>query len=312
MGLLFLSFLIISSSNCVYVDIEKGEGCETVAQKLYESGVIKHPRLFTVWARITGNDKRIKAGRYEFTSPSSIRCVLRKIVRGEVFKTKVTIPEGTNIFKVAEIFQSQTGMDSAEFMKLVKDSSLLNKFDIDAPTLEGFLFPDTYFAFDAILPGRVIEMMVERFFELFDSTMWARMDSLGFTLNGVVTLASLIQLEAKVKEEIPVISSVYHNRLAKGRRLESCPTILYILPERKNKLFERDLTIDSPYNTYIYPGLPPGAICNPGKDAILAALYPAKTDYLYFVAKGDSTHIFSRTHKEHIAAKRRVDANPCN
>jgi len=101
---------------------------------------------------------------------------------------------------------------------------------------------------------------------------------------------------------------VYYNRLANGRKLESCPTILYILPERKNRLLYMDLTVDSPYNTYIHPGLPPGAICNPGKDAILAALHPAKTDYLYFVAKGDGTHIFSRTHKEHINAKKEIGA----
>lgn len=312
MGILFLSFLIFSTPNCVYVEIEKGEGCERVAEKLYESGVIRHPFLFTVWARITGNDRRIKAGRYEFRALSGIRDVLRKIVRGEVFDIRVTTPEGVNIFEIAEIFQSNARMDSTEFMKLVRDSSLMNKFDIHAPTLEGFLFPDTYFAFDSIPPRRVIEIMAKRFFEMFDSTMWARMDSLGFTLNEVVTLASLIQLEAKVREEMPLISSVYHNRLAKGRRLECDPTIQYILPERKNRLLNTDLTIDSPYNTYIYPGLPPGAICNPGKEAILAALYPAETDYLYFVAKGDGTHIFSRTHKEHIAAKRRVNENSCD
>ncbi|MDO9574938.1 MAG: endolytic transglycosylase MltG [bacterium] len=312
MGFLFLSFLIISSPNCVYLEIEKGDRCEEVAKKLYESGVIKQPVLFAVWARITGNDKGIKAGRYKFETPCGVRDALRKIVKGETVDIKVTIPEGTNIFKVAEIFQSQTGIDSAEFMKLVKNSSLLNKFGIDAPTLEGFLFPDTYFAFDSILPERVIEMMVKRFFELFDSTLWRRMDSLGFTLNEIVTLASLIQSEAKVKEEMSIISSVYYNRLANGRKLESCPTILYILPERKNRLLYMDLTVDSPYNTYTHPGLPPGAICNPGKDAILAALYPAKTNYLYFVAKGDGTHIFSKTHKEHIAAKRSVDADSCN
>lgn len=306
MGILFLSFLIISSPNYVYVEIEKGEGCESIAEKLYEDGVVRHPLLFTVWARITGNDRRIKAGRYEFNAPSGTREVLRKMVRGEVLDIRVVIPEGKNIFEVAQIFQSHAGMDGGEFIELVRDSSLMNKFDIHAPTLEGFLFPDTYFAFDSIPPERVIEMMVKRFFEMFDSTMRKRMDSLGFTLNEVVTLASLIQLEAKVKEEMPIISSVYHNRLEKGRRLESCPTILYVLPKRKSKLLYEDLTIDSPYNTYMHPGLPPGAICNPGKDAILATLYPVKTDYLYFVARGDGTHIFSKTYREHIAAKKRI------
>ena len=308
MGILFLSFLLLSSPNRVYIEIENGDGCEEVAKKLYESGAIRQPVLFAVWARITGNDKRIKAGRYEFETLCGLRDALRKIVKGETADIKVTIPEGTNIFDIAEIFQTNTGMDSAEFINLARDSSLLDRFGINAPTLEGFLFPDTYFAFDSIPPRKVIEMMLRRFFELFGSTMLAKMDSLGFTLNEIVTLASLIQSEAKVKEEMSIISSVYHNRLANGRKLESCPTILYILPERKNRLLYMDLTVDSPYNTYIHPGLPPGAICNPGKDAILAALHPAKTDYLYFVAKGDGTHIFSRTHKEHINAKKEIGA----
>jgi UPF0755 protein len=306
MGLLFLSFLTISSPNCVYVEINKGEGCEKVAEKLYESGVIKHPFLFTVWARITGNDRKIKAGRYELKVPSSIREVLEKLVKGEVFDIRVTIPEGKNIFEIAEIFQTKAGMDSMKFINLLRDSSFISSFGINAPTLEGFLFPDTYIVFDSISPEKVTQIMVRRFFEIFDSTMWARKDSIGFTLNEVVILASLIQLEAKVREEMPIISSVYHNRLAKGRKLECDPTILYILPERKNRLHNKDLTIDSPYNTYMYPGLPPGAICNPGKDALLAALYPAETNYLYFVAKGDGTHVFSRTHKEHIMAKKRT------
>lgn len=303
MSILIL-FLILSSPNYVYIEVEKGEGAGRIAEKLYESGVIRYPLLFTLWARITGNDKRIKAGRYEFRVPSRIRDVLRKMVRGEVLNIRVTIPEGVTICEVAQRFQYKAGMDSAEFMNLVRDSSLISSFGLNAPSLEGLLFPDTYFVFDSIPATRVIELMTRRFFNVFDSSMQRRMEEIGFTLNQIVTLASIIQLEVKVKEELPLVSSVYHNRLAKGRRLESCPTILFLLPERRDRVFYADLLIDSPYNTYIHTGLPPGAICNPGKEALLAALYPAETDYLYFVAKGDGTHIFSRTYREHTAAKR--------
>ncbi|MCD5383252.1 endolytic transglycosylase MltG [candidate division WOR-3 bacterium] len=303
MSILIL-FLILSSPNYVYIEVEKGEGAGRIAEKLYESGVIRYPLLFTLWARITGSDKRIKAGRYEFRVPSRIRDVLRKMVRGEVLNIRVTIPEGVTICEVAQRFQYKAGMDSAEFMNLVRDSSLISSFGLNAPSLEGLLFPDTYFVFDSIPATRVIELMTRRFFNVFDSSMQRRMEEIGFTLNQIVTLASIIQLEVKVKEELPLVSSVYHNRLAKGRRLESCPTILFLLPERRDRVFYADLLIDSPYNTYIHTGLPPGAICNPGKEALLAALYPAETDYLYFVAKGDGTHIFSRTYREHTAAKR--------
>lgn len=303
MSILIL-FLILSSPNYVYIEVEKGEGAGRIAEKLYESGVIRYPLLFTLWARITGNDKRIKAGRYEFRVPSRIRDVLRKMVRGEVLNIRVTIPEGVTICEVAQRFQYKAGMDSAEFMNLVRDSSLISSFGLNAPSLEGLLFPDTYFVFDSIPAARVIELMTRRFFNVFDSSMQRRMEEIGFTLNQIVTLASIIQLEVKVKEELPLVSSVYHNRLDKGRRLESCPTILFLLPENRDRVFYVDLLIDSPYNTYIHTGLPPGAICNPGKEALLAALYPAETDYLYFVAKGDGTHIFSRTYREHTAAKR--------
>ncbi len=306
MGIILLSFFIISSPDYIYVDIPKGVGCETVAEILYENGVIRHPFLFTVWARITGNDRKIKAGRYEFRVSSGIREALGKMVEGEVFDIKITIPEGFTAKEIASVFCSKAVVDSLEFMKLVRDSSLVARFGIDAPTLEGFLFPDTYFVIDSIPAMKVIEMMVKRFFEVFDSSLKTRMDSIGFCLNEIVTLASLVQSEAMKTEEMPVISSVYYNRLSLGRRLESCPTVLYILPQRKQKLQNSDLKIDSPYNPYIYTGLPPGAVCSPGRDALLAALYPEDTDYLYFVSKGDGTHIFSRTHKEHIIAKKRV------
>lgn len=302
--LLLLSLL--SFPDPVYVYISEGENFQEVTSKLQQEGVIEHTFLFTVWARITGNDRRIKTGRYKFSTPSGVREVMRKLVNGETVDIKVTIPEGSNIYEVAEIFQYKTGMDSTGFINLVKDSTLIEEYNVDAPTLEGFLFPDTYFAFDSVPPAKVIDIMVSRFFDVFDSTMMMRVDSLGHTINEIITLASLIQCEVRVTEEMPVISSIYYNRLKIGRRLESCPTILYILPERKNRLLYTNLSIDSPYNTYKHAGLPPGAICNPGGDAIMAALYPAESDYLYFVAKGDGTHIFSKTHEEHINAKRRV------
>jgi len=298
MFVLFLVFQII-------IEVNHGEPFSVTLDKLYNAGVIKHKTFTKIFAILTGADRRIKAGRYKLHLNMSTFEVLRILTRGQ--NLLVTIPEGVTLREIASILKKEAGVDSALFMELAKDTIFIRQLGIkEAKTLEGFLFPDTYCLYWGIKPDKVIKLMVKRFFEVFNDSLQRRAKEIGFSLYQAVIFASLIQAEAKVTSEMPIISSVYHNRLKKNLPLQCDPTIQYILPKRKPNLTYKDLKIKSPYNTYIHRGLPPGPICSPGKDAIIAALYPADTDYLYFVAKGDGTHIFSRTHKEHLAAKKWV------
>jgi UPF0755 protein len=191
-------------------------------------------------------------------------------------------------------------------MEFVHNSAYIESLGINAPSLEGYLFPESYLITYGADSRDIVEMMVAHFFDVFTQDMKERAEELGFTMEEAVTLASLIEKEAACEHEKPIISGVYHNRLKKGLLLQCDATIQYILPKRKPRLFYSDLQIDSPYNTYIYKGLPPTPIASPGRSSIIAALWPASTDYLYFVARGDTTHIFSRTLEEHNEAKRRV------
>ena len=197
-------------------------------------------------------------------------------------------------------------MDSAAFVELAYDSAFCRGVGIAAPSLEGYLFPDTYYVPRNIRARTMIETMLARFRAVFDDSLAQRTRQIGFTAHEILTLASIIEREARVEEERPIISGVFHRRLKLRRPLEADPTVEYALGMRKKRLLYKDLEVDSPYNTYRYPGLPPGPICNPGRASILAALYPAETPYLYFVAKGDGTHEFTSSERDHLNAKRRI------
>ncbi|HID92624.1 MAG TPA: endolytic transglycosylase MltG [bacterium (Candidatus Stahlbacteria)] len=298
-----------SNKEEIYIEIEKGESLNDIAKKLKDKDIIDNDTLFKLWARITGNSSKLKAGRYAFRKHAGIRTALKTLVEGKSLTIAVTIPEGYTLYEIAELFERKAGIDKDEFLSLAHDTSYIRRLGLRGNSLEGFLYPDTYFIYYGIGPSQVIEVMVRRFFKIFSDEFKQRSHDIGLSMEEVVTLASLIEKEAKLDSEKFIISSVYHNRLKMGRLLECDATIQYILPKRKERLLYKDLKIDSPYNTYLYPGLPPGPICSPGRTAIRAALWPRKTDYLYFVARGDGTHIFSKTLKEHIDAKRRVKRN---
>lgn len=311
-ALLILLCCIFIFSSCssnegeVYIEIEKGETLNDIARKLRDNDIIDNETLFKLWARITGNSGKLKAGRYAFRKHSGVRTTLKTLVEGKSLGISVTIPEGYTLREIAELFECEAGINKEQFLSLAQDTVYIRKLGFKAKSLEGFLYPDTYLIYYGIDPSTVIEAMVSRFFEIFSDEFKQRSLDIGLSMEEAVILASIVEKEAKVESEKFIISSVYHNRLEKGKLLESCATIQYILPERKGRLLYKDLKIDSPYNTYIYPGLPPGPICSPSITAIRAALWPAETDYLYFVAKGDGTHIFSKTLKEHINAKKRA------
>jgi UPF0755 protein len=212
---------------------------------------------------------------------------------------KVTFPEGILSTQMAEILQEKIGIDSALFVSLVHDSAFA-QFLVGENSLEGFLLPETYF-FEWEMPEKqIIQRMAANTRQIFEAdTIRDRLSQLDFTPLEILTLASIIEGEVMVDSERVTISSVYHNRLRLGWPLQADPTIQYIIPGPPRRLLHRDLEVDSPYNTYKNPGLPPGPISNPGKESILAALYPANTSYLYMVAIGDGRHKFSKTLKEH-------------
>jgi len=246
--------------------------------------------------------KKIRAGRFKFERPVSVMKLVRILTRGGSFDIKITIPEGYTIYNIAGLLHRELGIDSVSFLASCKDSAVLNKLNIPGPTAEGFLFPETYSIPKEISPDSIISIMFNEFQRRWTDEYQVRADSLGFSKLEIITLASIIEAEAHQKEEQTIISSVYHNRIKLNMLLQADPTTIYGLRKFDKPLILTDLDDDSPYNTYRHAGLPPGPICNPGEDAIYAALYPDSTDYLYFVSRRDGTHIFSKTIQQHHRA----------
>ncbi|MEW6685942.1 MAG: endolytic transglycosylase MltG [Candidatus Edwardsbacteria bacterium] len=285
--------------------IEKGTSLLLIAEKLQEAGMITNPHSFLLLAKVTGLDKKIQAGRYCFTRPMSSWEILSNLKQGGTLTEEITIPEGYTLREIARLLQNQVSIDSLEFLKWCYDTTFCLKLGIPVNNLEGYLFPNSYNIYWKMEAKKAIELMVAEFNNIYNDSLTKRAEELGFTRHQIITLASLIEKEAKIDSERLLISAVFHNRLRLGRPLESCATIEYLLPEHKERLLYKDLKIKSPYNTYLNLGLPPGPICNPGKKSIESALYPAKVDYLYFVSNSDGSHTFSRTGIEHIQAKHR-------
>jgi len=301
MGIIFLLTIITDS-----IKIRRGENLSQITAKLYAHKIIQHPFWFKVWAKVTGSERKIKAGYYEFKKPSSIRETLKTLVQGKSIEVKVTIPEGATLKEIKEILIKECDIDGEEFWLFTHNEEYVKKLGINSPSLEGYLYPNSYFFPYGVEVDVAIKKMVREFFNVFTDKLKERAKEIGFTMEEAVILASLIEEEAVYDYEKPIISGVYHNRLKKDILLQCDATIQYILPKRKPNLTYSDLKIDSKYNTYIYKGLPPTPICSPGKGAIISALYPVNTDYLYFVAKGDGTHEFSRTLKEHNLKKIKI------
>jgi len=292
-------------------EVKNGSPAKELAQNMYEEGLIKNPFVFNLYAKMNGYDVKIKSGTYLLGSSMSPDEILKKMIKGDVLRReeKLTIPEGFTLEKIAAIFQDHNLLSKDEFLQAAKSKYFKAKYKCleDLPpeaSLEGFLFPDTYFLPRGKPAGYYIDILLNRFNEIYFEGGYDLLEAKsGLTTCQVITLASIIEAEAKVAGERPVISSVFHNRLEKGMALQSCATVEYVLKEHKEFLTLDDLEVDSPYNTYIYAGLPPGPIGAPGISSIEAALNPADTDFFYFVANGDGTHIFSKTYAEHLRNK---------
>ncbi|MDZ7722583.1 MAG: endolytic transglycosylase MltG [candidate division KSB1 bacterium] len=237
----------------------------------------------------------------------SNKSALDALVRGPQSYFSVTLPEGYAARRYAGIFQKKLGLDSLNFMQLISDTNFIQKLGWEDPSLEGYLYPETYHFTYGVTEKQVIRTLVQQFRSTVPDSFWVAAEEQGMTRRDAVTLASIIEGEAMLDREMPLIASVYHNRLERDMRLQADPTIQYIIPESPRRLLNRDLKIDSPYNTYLYAGLPPGPINNPAVNAIRAAVYPAETSFLYFVADGKGGHTFSRTLTQHLNAKRKFD-----
>lgn len=290
------------------ITIEQGSGLQAIVAQLSQAGIVRHPLALQLYLRATGRGGHLKAGDYKFQSPISPLEAIEKIRRGEVFIERVTIPEGYNRFEIAETLAGKTGKATQEeFLKLMDDQTPIQQIAPPARNLEGYLFPDTYNYNTKTTPEDLIRGMVNRFDEVFAPEWTARASQLGLTVHQVVTLASIIEKEAKVPDERPHMASVFFNRLRLGMPLASDPTFIYAAKlagdydGNPNQPRYRESL--SPYNTYKILGLPPGPIASPGRASLLAVLYPDSTDDLYFVLSDTSgRHKFSRTAAEHDAA----------
>lgn len=293
-----------------YVFVRQGATLAEVVSDLQARGIIARSGPLALVARITGIGTRLKAGGYRLTERMSAYQVLQKIESGKVDLVRVTIPEGFTIEQIAARLATKGVCSDQRFRFLARNPVGSVSLLTWAPqgSLEGFLYPDTYF-----LPlNQPEEKVLLRLLESFDDAVLKPLKS-DFAANSmglgeIVTLASLVEREARRPEERPLIAGVLMNRLRQGKRLECDATIQYALGEHRKRLFYEDLKIDSPYNTYRFAGLPPGPIANPGLASLKAALHPAPTDCLFYVAKPDGSHVFSRTFEEHQAAIRRIRA----
>jgi UPF0755 protein len=293
------------------VKIEPQLGVAEIAQALKQRGIIRSSRLFLLAAFLKGSATELKAGEYAFTPGMSLLEIIRKLERGDIFHYAVTIPEGYTLRDIAQHLNSLGLADPERFLRLCHDQGIISRYGIKAHSLEGYLFPDTYYLMKGLKEEEIIERMVHRFLQVFSPEQEQRAKGLAMSRHQVVTLASLIEAETPQGEERYLVSSVFHRRLKLKMPLQCDPTVIYAVAQeygKKSRLSRRHLNFPSPYNTYLHPGLPPGPICNPGAASLEAALAPASSSYLYFVSKGNGTHHFSSTWTEHSRAVRQYQS----
>jgi UPF0755 protein len=285
-----------------FVTIQPGATANEIEQGLLAGGVIRDRWRFRAALWWTGTSTSLKAGEYRFTRPMTPIDVLTKIGRGDVYVRKITFAEGLNVKEMAKVYESRGFGPASDFVAAAGDASLIADLDPGAPDLEGYLYPETYSLPRTGSASRLVRMMVGHFKTVVNDDMRQRAMAQGLTIRQLVTLASLVEKETGKADERPLIAAVYRNRLKIGMGLQADPTIVYAL-ERAGRydgnIHKQDLAFDSPYNTYKYPGLPPGPIASPGKASLDAALDPADVPYLYFVSRNDGSHVFATTLQEH-------------
>ncbi len=287
------------------VNIPSGQSFKVTTDILFKAGIIKSPFKFNMVARLKGYDKQLKAGEYVLAASMPPIKILEKLVKGEVKLYKLTIPEGLNIYQIAELVAQADLAEQAVFIETATDAAFARKLGIAGDTFEGYLYPETYYFPKNVSADTIVSAMVKRFRLVYKPEWEVRGQALGFSTHQVVTLASIIEKETGAPFERPLISSVFHNRLKKKMRLESDPTVIYGLENFDGNLNRKHLETRTPYNTYRIRALPPGPISNPGSASLEAALYPADTKYIYFVSKKNNTHQFSTNLIDHNQAVRK-------
>jgi UPF0755 protein len=300
-----VAFAAGGSGEPVLVEIPSGAGSQRIAGILEDQDVIGSASLFHVYVRLRGADRELRAGTYRFETGSSMGQALRTLRSGTVQTLALTIPEGFQVADMAPRIAEITDDTPDEVIAALRDEGLVERYDLPGPTIEGYLFPDTYRFAQGVPLESVVDAMVERYREVWTPERRALLDASDMTEREVVTLASIIQAEARQVREMPRIAGVYHNRLRDGWLLQADPTVIYALGGYRARLLYAaiDSVQDNPYNTYSNRGLPPGPIASPGALAIDAALQPEQHDFMYFVAWPDGSHVFTRTLAQHNAAK---------
>ncbi len=286
----------------VFVDLPVGTSIAAIGDRLAAAGVVSDAWTFRIAARLAGADRRLQAGEYRFADPATPAAVVQRIGAGDVFTQPVTFPEGLTIGEMAALFERSGLGAAADFADAASDPALVSSQGPDARSLEGYLFPDTYGLPRHARAGEVVRAMLAGFDRAFDAELRADAAARGLSVHAAVTLASLIEKETARADERPIVSAVYHNRLRVRMALQCDPTVIYALMLAgtwNGNLRRVDLAVDSPYNTYRFPGLPPGPIASPGRAALEAAVRPADVPYLYFVSRNDGSHVFAETLAEH-------------
>lgn len=292
------------------VSIRRGMSMTGAARQLAGAGVVRSELAFVIYAERSGLARRLKPGDYAFKGGEAMPAVLNHLINGDFMVVTVTIPEGMTIHQIGQRMEEAGLTCESDFDAAARRGRIVGELGLGPLGAEGFLFPATYRFSPLAGTDQILAQMLERFFDVLTPEVEWRLFELGLTAREMVTMASIIEKEAKVAEERPLIASVFYNRLKLGMPLQSDPTAQYNLDGDRERAAVA-VRMTSAFNTYEVTGLPPGPIANPGLPSIHAALYPAHTDYLYFVARNDGTHIFSRTFAEHqraIAEVRRLNA----
>lgn len=293
------------SGDPVRIHVPVGAAFSQVADSLADKDIVKAAPLFELYARATGDAGRVKPGTYAFREGTGWKTVLQALVSGDVLTDRIVIPEGWNLAGIAPRLAAVTELTADSILTMLTDSALANRHGVPGPTLEGYLYPATYTFPLGVPVDTIIDRMVDTYHAAWTPERRARMDSIGMSEREVVTLASIVEKEARVRSEMPTIAAVYHNRLRIGMPLQADPTVQYALGVHRERLLYAaiDSVADNPYNTYRHRGLPPGPIASPSVRAIDAVLAPDSSRYLYFVARPDGSHVFTRSLAEHNRAK---------
>lgn len=310
MGVIFAALLYqyattpaSASQDGQVVEIKPGMTLKQVAHLLADKELLSEPSTFMLYTYLQGEQNHIQAGEYRFSPSMPPRDILEALTSGMAVLYTVTIPEGYRITDIAGLLEAKGLVDKPAFIEATRNRELLESLHIPSGSLEGYLYPETYKFSKAGGARRIVQTLLDTFKErVLQPERVQQAEAMQFTFHEIVTLASLIEKETGLGKERKLISSVFHNRLAKKMRLQTDPTVIYAMVNFDGNIRKKDLSIDSPYNTYKHFGLPPGPIASPGLESIQAALDPEETDFLYFVSRKDGSHQFSTNYKDHVRA----------